>query len=143
MKIVIGCDHAGFLLKEIIKQYLQKKHYTVIDVGCHNENSCHYPEIATKLCTYIISPDYDIHQGILICGSGIGMSMKANRFQLIRCALCHNIETAELSRKHNNANVLALGSRILNQSDVLTIVDTFLTTPFENQPRHVHRINLL
>ena len=129
MNIVIGSDHAGYKLKTIIKNYLESNKYTVIDVGCHDETSCHYPIIAYNLCANINSPKNDVHLGILICGTGIGMSIKANRYHFIRCAVCHNTETVILSRKHNNANVLALGSRILNHDDVLPMICLLYTSP--------------
>ena len=111
MNILIGSDHAGYMLKNKIKEYLTtQRSYTILDVGCFNQNSCDYPIIADKLCTELTLHDV----GILICGTGIGMSIKANRYKSIRCALCHNVETAELGRKHNNTNILALGSRIIN-----------------------------
>ena len=139
MNILIGSDHAGYLLKEKIKEYLIKHNsYTITDVGCFNTNKCDYPIIADKLCTKLIL--YDV--GILVCGTGIGMSIKANRYKYIRCALCHNVETAELGRKHNNANVLALGARILNNDEALKIVYVFLNTEFEGG-RHINRINML
>jgi len=139
MNILIGSDHAGYLLKEKIKEYLtQYNNYNVIDVGCFNQNSCDYPMIADNLCAKLIL--YDL--GILICGTGIGMSIKANRYKSVRCALCHNVETAELGRKHNNTNILALGSRVINNAEALKIVDAFLNTKFEGG-RHLNRINML
>ena len=139
MNILIGSDHAGYMLKNKIKEYLEtQSSYTIIDVGCFNQNSCDYPIIADKLCTKLTLHDV----GILICGTGIGMSIKANRYESIRCALCHNIETSELGRKHNDANILALGSRIINYEEALKIVDVFLNTIFEGG-RHINRINLL
>ena len=139
MNILIGSDHAGYLLKEKIKEYLiTQNNYTIVDVGCFNKNSCDYPIIADKLCK-----EFRLHDiGILVCGTGIGMSIKANRYKYIRCALCHNVITAEFGRKHNNANILALGSRIINDDDTLKIVDAFLNTQFEGG-RHQYRINML
>ena len=138
MNILIGSDHAGFTLKNKIKEYLTHHSYSIIDVGCFNQNSCDYPIIVDELCTKL--KVYDV--GILICGTGIGVSIKANRYKSIRCALCHNVETAELGRKHNNANILALGSRIVNDEEAFKIVDVFLNTEFEGG-RHTNRINLL
>lgn len=146
MQILIGSDHAGYLLKEEIKKYLITHNYNLTDVGCFNQDSCDYPVIADKLCSKL-SPQhaqeiilYDV--GILVCGTGIGMSIKANRYPSIRCALCYNVDCAEFGRKHNDSNVLALGSRIINTDDALKIVDKFLTTKFEGG-RHKRRINML
>lgn len=139
MNILIGSDHGGYLLKEKIKEYLTTQtNYIITDIGCFNQNSCNYPIIADKLCTQLTLSDI----GILICGTGIGISIKANRYKSIRCALCHNVETAELGRKHNDANVLALGARILNHDEALKIVEAFLNTKFEGG-RHINRINML
>ena len=139
MNILIGSDHAGYMLKNKIKEYLTTQgSYTILDVGCFYQNGCDYPIIADKLCTTLTLSDV----GILICGTGIGMSIKANRYESIRCALCHNVESAELGRKHNDANVLALGSRIINDKEALKIVDVFLNTKFEGG-RHINRIKLL
>ena len=140
MKIIIGSDHAGFELKEDIKEYLSDSTiYEITDMGTFSSDiSVDYPDIADKVCTNINKYNY----GILICGTGIGISMRANRYNSIRCALCHNLQTAKLSRKHNNANILALGARILNIEDVKKIVTTFLYTQFEGG-RHQRRINKL
>jgi ribose 5-phosphate isomerase B len=130
MKILIGCDHAGYQLKEKIKEYLTTHYnYTIYDVGCFDENKCDYPIIVDKVCTKLILHDI----GILICNTGIGMSIRANRYNSIRCALCHNIVTAELGRKHNNANVLALGSKIIDTDTAIKIVSVFLNTKFEGE----------
>ncbi len=145
MQILIGSDHAGYLLKEKIKEYLITHNYHLTDVGCFNQDSCDYPVIADKLCSklshqHVREVIYDV--GILVCGTGIGMSIKANRYPSIRCALCYNVEIAELGRKHNNSNILALGSRLINTDDALKIVDAFLNTKFEGD-RHEKRINML
>jgi ribose 5-phosphate isomerase B len=139
MNIFIGSDHAGYMLKEKIKEYLTTHNsYSITDVGCFNQNSCDYPIIADKLCIKLKL--YDV--GILVCGTGLGMSIKANRYKYIRCGLCYNVETAELGRKHNNINILALGARIINYDEALKIVDVFLNTKFEGG-RHENRINML
>lgn len=139
MIIYIGSDHAGFELKKnIINYFKNNKDFIIIDIGCKNENKCDYPKIAEELCKKITINDI----GILICGSGIGMSIKANRFSHIRCALCYESNLAELSRKHNNANVLALGSRFINYEKSIEILQTFITTKFE-VGRHISRINML
>ncbi|MFT7099039.1 MAG: ribose 5-phosphate isomerase B [Rickettsiales bacterium] len=140
MKIAIASDHAGFDLKSlIIKEFGSK--FQIIDLGCDNsEISVDYPDFAKKLAQEIISKSVDF--GILVCGSGIGISIAANRFKQIRAALCHNSQTAELSRKHNDANVLCLGARIVNEKDAIKIVETFLNTDFEGA-RHARRVEKL
>ena len=138
MVIYIGSDHAGFDLKQNIINYLKNNNFIVYDVGCKNEDKCDYPKIAEELCKKINLNDI----GILICGSGIGMSIKANRFKHIRCALCYESNLAELSRKHNNSNVLALGSRFINYEKSIEILQTFINTKFEGG-RHLSRINML
>ena len=111
--IIIGSDHAGYELKEYIKITIIENGYKLKDMGCFGESKCDYPDIAKKVCTELIYNKKFI--GILICGTGIGMSMKANRYSHIRCGVCHNKYTAEMTRKHNDANVLALGSRVVDK----------------------------
>jgi ribose 5-phosphate isomerase B len=134
-KIYIASDHAGFALKS----FLIKKIPTLIDLGTDSTDSVDYPDIANKLCEELT--DY-ADCGILICGSGVGISIAANRFKHIRAALCSNKEIAELSRKHNNANVLCLGSRFINEDDALSIITAFLATKFEGG-RHDARVQKL
>ncbi|GAB6888019.1 ribose 5-phosphate isomerase B [Desulfothermus okinawensis JCM 13304] len=136
-KIVMGSDHAGYPLKENLKIFLQGKGYEVIDVGCDKENSCDYPEFAFKLCKKVVE---DSILGILICGTGIGMSISANRVKGIRAALCFNEYMAKMSRRHNNANVLCLGARVIGEDLALSIVEAFLQEEFEGG-RHLRRIN--
>jgi len=126
MKIIIGSDHAGFCLKQQIKNSLIEQGYEIEDIGCENNNRCDYPIIAQQLCQKI----NDTTRGILICGTGIGMSIQANRYKHIRCGVCHNIYTAEMARKHNNANVIALGARLTNEINTINIVEIFLKTEF-------------
>jgi ribose 5-phosphate isomerase B len=135
MNIIIGSDHAGFELKEKIKIFF-KNNYNFTDVGCYNDTRCDYPDIAKLLCKKITDSNF----GILVCGTGIGMTICANRFPHIRCALCHNSTTAEMARKHNNANVLSLGARILDEESVYSIIKVFLENTFEGG-RHQNRIN--
>lgn len=139
-KIVIASDHAGFNLKEKIKEFLQKHNYEVIDVGCYSTESVDYPEFGVKAIEKILHKEAE--SGILICGTGIGMSIVANRFSGIRAALCHEPFSAKMSRLHNNANVLVLGGRIIGEAMALEIVKTFFETPFEGG-RHERRINLI
>ena len=126
--IVVGSDHAGFLLKEKIATYLKNHNYKVVDIGCENNTTKYnFPIYANKLCHQVIDKNC---KGILICGSGIGMSMAANRFTEIRCALCYNIYAAKMAHNHTNANVLALGERVIDTDLALNIVKTFLTEQF-------------
>ena len=138
-RIIIGSDHAGLLLKDELKLYLIEGGYNIIDKGCYTNESCDYPDIAESVCKEIHS---DEEKGILICGTGIGMSIKANRFNHIRCALCFNEYMGELTRKHNNANVIAFGSKIIDNKTACSVLDTFLKTEFE-EGRHLRRINKL
>ena len=138
-KIIIGSDHAGYSLKEELKKYLKGKGYESLDVGCHSEESCNYPEFAYKLCQQVLDNSC---LGILICGSGIGMSISANRIKGIRAALCVNEYMARMSRRHNNANVLCLGARVIGSDLAVSIVDSFLEEEFEGG-RHEKRINLI
>jgi len=138
--LLIGSDHAGFLLKESLRGQLSNS-YTTVDVGCYSEDSVDYPRIATALSTGILQQDHSA-LGILLCGSGNGVCMSANRFQGIRAALCWNVEIATLARLHNNANVLCLPARFLGQEEAWNIVQAFLETPFEGG-RHLRRIELI
>lgn len=139
-KIVIASDHAGYFLKEKIKNFLQEKNYQVLDVGCYSCESVDYPEYAAKAIEKILNKE--VEYGVLICGTGMGMSIFANRFPGIRAALCHEPFSAKMSRLHNNANVLVLGGRIIGEGIALEIVKTFFETPFEGG-RHERRINLI
>ncbi|MBW1801558.1 MAG: ribose 5-phosphate isomerase B [Deltaproteobacteria bacterium] len=138
MNIAIGSDHAGFELKKICRAHLEKKSkYAVKDMGVFNRRSSDYPKIAHKVAKAVARGEY--RRGILICGSGIGMSMAANRYQGVRAALCHNIFSAKMSRRHNDANILTMGERILGVDLALEILDVFLNTAFEGG-RHRRRI---
>ena len=133
--IYIGSDHGGFPLKsKIIKKFEECK---MVDVGTYSSESVDYPDIANKLCKLMKNKD-DI--GILICSTGIGVSIAANRHKHIRCGLCHNKFTSKMTRKHNNANVLAMGAKVIDIKTVYEIVDIFLNTSFEGG-RHTRRIN--
>lgn len=137
MKIGIGSDHGGFALKKNIILYLNQEGYEVIDVGNHSEESVDYPDFADKLCLAIGAGDFE--RGILICGTGIGMSMVANRHRHIRAALCYESFGARMSREHNNANVLCLGGRMLGAELARDIVHTWLNADFAGG-RHQSRI---
>lgn len=139
MNIIIGSDHAGFGLKEMCKDFLGKREgYVVADVGVFGRESSDYPLIAHKVARGVASGDY--RRGILICGSGVGMSIVANRYKGVRAALCSDLYSARLSRLHNDANILALGERILGAGLALEILSTFLQTEFEGG-RHQTRID--
>jgi len=138
MDIVIGSDHAGYDLKEVVKAFLeQSPGYKVKDIGVFSRESADYPKIAHQVAEAVGGGEYE--RGILVCGSGIGMSITANRHQGVRAALCLDLYTAKMSRLHNDANVLAMGGRILGPGLALEIVDTFLKTPFEGG-RHGSRV---
>ena len=136
-KVVLASDHAGFKLKEIIKEFLIKKRKKVLDLGTKNNNSVDYPDYAHLLSKKMKKSRNQF--GILVCGSGIGMSMAANKHKNIRAALCYNIKSTKLSRQHNDANVMALGSRLIKKNIALKCVSAFLTTDF-NMGRHLRRI---
>ena len=138
MDIIIGSDHAGFDLKEEIRKFLSEKgYYSVKDIGTFSHVPVDYPIIAREVAKNITEKKFT--KGILLCGSGIGMSITANRFRNVRAALCHNLYTVELSRKHNDANILVLGGRVLGSSLALEMVDLFLHTDFEGG-RHQRRL---
>ena len=137
--IVIASDHAGFSLKESIKKELKKRNFKILDLGTKNENkSVDYPMYAKKLAKKINSKNY----GILVCGSGIGMSIASNRFRNVRSALTNCIKASKLSRQHNNANVICLGSRMISKKIATQCVLSFLSTEFEGG-RHSRRVKLL
>lgn len=140
MKIALAADHGGFELKEKVKEYLQQKGIEVLDLGTHNEESVDYPNYGKACGEAVVRGDAE--RGIVVCGTGIGISIAANKVKGIRCALCTSTFMAEMSRKHNNANVLALGGRILETELALQIVDVWLTTEFEGG-RHQRRVDLL
>ena len=137
MKIVIGADHGGFELKETIREHLLKKGVEVNDCGTFSKDSVDYPEIVLKVTDLLKKEEGTL--GILICGTGVGMSIVANKVEGIRCALCHDVFTAKMTRGHNDSNVLALGERVIGKGLALMIVDTFLNSTFEGG-RHLRRI---
>ena len=138
-RVIIASDHAGFSVKnELIKFIADVLIYKVEDIGCYNDNRVDYPDYAHKLASKLLR--YPGAFGILICGTGIGMSIVANRYKHIRAAVCHNIETAKLSRAHNDANVICLGARQLKERELPLIVSAFLCERFEGG-RHENRID--
>tara|TARA_B100001179_G_scaffold120976_1_gene86447 strand:+ start:81 stop:530 length:450 start_codon:yes stop_codon:yes gene_type:complete len=136
-KVILASDHAGFKLKEEIKKFLIKKRKKVLDLGTKNTSSVDYPDYAHLLSKKMKKSKNQF--GILICGSGIGMSMAANKHKYIRAALCYSIKSTQLSRQHNNANVMAIGARLIKKNIALKCVSTFLETDF-NRGRHLRRI---
>ena len=139
MKIVIGSDHGGYELKQEVMDHLKKRGIEVIDVGCYSAESCDYPVYTKPVTEAIQNGDADL--GILICGTGIGMSMAANKEKGIRAALCHDTFSAKATREHNNANILCMGARVVGPGLALMIIDTFIDTPFSNDERHIRRIS--
>ena len=133
--VLISSDHAGYDLKKNIKTYLSKRNFKITDCGPHSDASVDYPDYAKKLAKKISSNNY----GILICGSGIGMSIMANRYKKVRASLVFNAKTAKLAREHNNSNVLVLGSRVTNKINALKIVNIFFKTKFL-KGRHARRV---
>lgn len=136
--IAIACDHGGFELKKKIMAHLSGRGIEYKDLGTDSEDSCDYPDYAKLAAEEILSGACD--RGILICGTGIGISIAANRFPGIRCALCSDCFSARATREHNDANVLAMGGRVLGEGLAMQIVDTFLDTEFSNDERHKRRI---
>ena len=140
MKIAIGSDHGGFSVKEIAKPHLEKLGYEVIDFGTNTPDSCHYPIYAEKVARAVASGEAD--KGILICGTGIGMSIAANKIPGIRAAAVSDCFTAKATRQHNDSNILCLGERTVGPGLALRIIDTFLAAPFEGG-RHQTRIDMM
>ncbi len=140
-KIFIGADSAGYTLKEEIKNYLTEKGYEVTDCGCDSTASCHYPEFASKVCESVQAELYSSF-GILICGTGIGMSMCANKHRGIRAALCSDTYSARMTRCHNDANLLCMGARVIGSCLAIDIVDAFLGAEFEGG-RHAVRVGMM
>ena len=136
-KVILASDHAGFRLKEEIKKFLIKKRKKILDLGTKNTNSVDYPDYAHLLSKKMNRNKNQL--GILVCGSGTGMSMAANKHKNIRAALCYNIKSAKLSRSHNNANVMTIGSRLIKKKVALQCVNAFLKTDFDGG-RHTRRV---
>ena len=140
MKIAIGCDHAAYEAKEAIKQYLLDQVFTVDDKGCFSTESVHYPIYGQAVAEAVMNGEAE--KGVLICGTGIGMSIVANKFPGIRAALCHNDFTAEASREHNDANILVMGARVISISQMKSIVDIWFHTDFAGG-RHQTRLDMI
>ena len=137
MKIAIACDHGGFKLKQAVIQELKRLGHEVEDFGTYNEESCDYPDYASKAAKAVASGECE--KGVVICGTGIGVSITANKVKGIRCALCHDVYSAKKTRQHNDANMLAMGARVIGEGLTLEIVDAFFTSEFEGG-RHIRRI---
>ncbi len=138
--IAIACDHGGYELKLQLIKYLESKGFEYIDFGCNGE-SVDYPIYAKKVGQAIQSGECE--KGILVCGTGIGMSIVANKMKDVRCALCSDCFSAEMTRLHNNTNVIALGGRVVGPELAVKMVDIFLNTPFSNDERHIRRIEMM
>ena len=141
MKIVLGCDHAGVNIKDKVKEHVEAKGYEVVDVGTNSTESCHYPVFAKAACKKIL--DGDCTLGILICGTGVGMSIAANKHKGIRAACCSDVFSARLTREHNNSNVLCFGERVVGIGLALDLVDAFLDAEYLNNGNHVTRVAML
>jgi ribose 5-phosphate isomerase B len=136
--VIIGCDHAAVEMKDKIKDFLQSRQIEVEDVGTHGSESVDYPDFGAKVASAVSEGRH--RRGILLCGTGLGMSMVANRFPGVRAALCNDLFSAAMARRHNDANILVLGGRVLGDVLALEIVQTWLTTPFEGG-RHQKRLD--
>ena len=136
--IAIGADHGGFELKQEIIEHLKSKNIEVKDFGTYSEDAVDYPDYGHAVASAVL--DGTCEQGIVICGTGIGISISANKISGIRCALCHDCFSAEATRLHNDANILALGARVIGPGHALKVVDTFLATAFSGDERHARRI---
>jgi len=139
MKIALGSDHGGYRLKENLKKYLKELNIQYEDFGCDSEKSVDYPDIGFEVSSEVRKGNYE--QGILICGTGIGMSVVANKVRGIRAALCYNEFAARYSREHNNANILVLGGRVIGSGLAKEIVKIWLNTEFSQEERHINRLN--
>ena len=141
MKLAIGCDHGGFALKEAVREYLEEHKIPYKDFGAYSTDSVDYAPIAAQTARYVASGQADY--GVLICSTGLGISIAANKVKGIRCALCSDPLSAKMTRLHNDANMLAMGAGIVGENLALEIVETFLNTPFSGEERHSRRISLI
>ena len=140
MKLAIGCDHGGFLLKESVKKFLDERGVEYKDFGCYDEKSVDYPEYGEKVANAVASGEFE--RGLLFCGTGIGISISANKVKGIRAACCSDCFSAKATRQHNDANILCMGGRVVGPGLANDMVALFLDTPFEGG-RHQRRIDLI
>jgi len=139
MKVVIAADHAGFNYKSRLIEVIKSMGHKTLDIGTNSSESVDYPDFGEKAARIVSCGQADI--GVLLCGSGIGMDIVANKIKGIRSALCWNVETAKLARNHNSANILCLGARFLSLENCIEITKTFLNTPVSSEERHIRRVN--
>lgn len=139
MKVSIGCDHGAYEFKEKAVKHLEEKGYEVIDFGTNSPDSVDYPDFAAPAAAAVVDGQADL--GIVMCGTGIGASIAANKVKGVRCALVSDAETAKVTREHNDSNVLALGARNTDEDVLFAIIDNWLSEPFSNDERHIRRIN--
>lgn len=139
--IAIGCDHAGFEMKQTLAEHLKENGYTVNDFGCFGTESCDYPDFARKVAEAVASGNAEY--GILICGTGIGMCIAANKVKGIRAAVVNEEFSAQATREHNDANILCLGARVIDNEKAISLTDIFLNTDFSNGENHIRRIGKL
>ncbi len=140
MKVAIGCDHGGLNIKNAIIDYFKKNHIEYTDFGCYTEESVDYPVFAYKVATAVV--DNSDTLGVLCCGTGIGISMAANKVKGVRAAVCTNEFMAEMTRRHNNSNIICMGGRIINEETAVKLTDIFLNTEFEGD-RHTKRVDMI
>ncbi|TVP95131.1 MAG: ribose 5-phosphate isomerase B [Acholeplasmatales bacterium] len=138
MKVMIGADHGGYALKQTIVRFLQEQGHEVHDAGTHGTEACDYNDAAKDVALAVRAGT--VERGILICGTGVGMSIQANKFQGIRAALVSDVYTAEATRAHNDSNILTMGGRVVGEGLALKIVATWINTPFSGEARHARRI---
>lgn len=139
--IGLGCDHGGLELKKIVMDYLDSQNIEYKDFGTYTSESCDYPVYGKAVANAIVKGECD--KGIIICGTGIGISIAANKIKGIRAALCHDVFSAKATREHNNANILAMGARVIGPGLAIEIVKAFLETKFSNDERHIRRISMI
>jgi len=140
MKVVLGCDHGGLNIKNAVIEYLKDNNFEFIDFGCYTEDSVDYPEYAYKVATAV--RDNGDTLGILCCGTGIGISMAANKVKGVRAAVCTNDFMAEMTRRHNNSNIICMGGRIIDEATAVKLADIFLNTEFEGD-RNIRRVDMI
>ncbi len=140
MKVALGCDHVGYELKQVVREHLEKKGYECVDYGCDSPERANYPIYGERVGRAVAGGECEL--GVLICGTGIGISLAANRVPGIRAAVCSEPYSAELTRRHNNANIIAFGARVVGEGTALAIVDAFFGAQFEGG-RHAERVAML